>query len=764
MGSPMPCPHKAVLPSDGFKKQEKVCKDCLATTQIRLVARDLVRDIQATGLRCAEYALRAMSYLEDPEGFPLYEQEYVDTSTRKVVRAANMTFEGAKFLTPVLALPYAIGVQAAHAAWNYGQYGLLGLFFSNEIAESMRTLLSMSAVLQAIEPREMIVGLLYLSARQRNTFGSFPEGAHEEAMQAGAPVPNGLLDLLLALAGVGMHAPYEDNAFEVQRLALQQQFRLVAERLGESRKHRPAWCLYLHEEQHLAVLAIRGTDLEKSLGGDLFTDVNAMPECAEGLDDAKLWAHSGMLASARALLVELRPSVVSLLRRGLQVVLVGHSLGAGVASLMTWLLHFGMVGERLPDDVRTSASVYGVGYATPSCMDRSAADAMRPFFTSVVNPVDLVPRLSISSLQELANDIVACARESMSDLDDDVQAYVDRISSVWAPRLRRRASQVQPSESDAAEEEIPHVKALLTALSRRATSVFTADSLATARPASIAGEEANSEEADGSPSLLMETQILTCGEDSTLWIPGGPESIILSWYGDAKRPWQSNNKAGAEVTEKVIKSLTGKGTITVNKQTLGDPCPWKTKVLMVLVKMDKGKELFCPGIVVCIYRRSGRLEAATVPCDLPSLRRVICDKRMVADHGRFAYQEALRSVRAGRASPRNQKWQPFTEAGELCPCCHSVFDWMSTARSRKQRPLSMTNCRACGLVVCVACASTKQARPELGLFNTARICDRCAWGCGSAEDGAALRGLQQAFNSVASRRRITAVAGALRTS
>ncbi|CAE8588835.1 unnamed protein product [Polarella glacialis] len=184
MGTGM-CPHKIALPHDGFLLQEKVCKDCLPVARIRLVARDAVKSIHSTGIKYAEHGLRVRTYLEDPPGFPMYVQDYVDTAAMKAVRAANLAVGGARMLTPLLSLPYALGVQAAHAAWNYGQYGLLGIFFSSEISEGIQTLSTMSSAIEAIEPREMLIGMLYLSAHQRHTFGTSPDGAHEEAMAAG---------------------------------------------------------------------------------------------------------------------------------------------------------------------------------------------------------------------------------------------------------------------------------------------------------------------------------------------------------------------------------------------------------------------------------------------------------------------------------------------------------------------------------------------------------------------------------------------------
>lgn len=143
------------------------------------------------------------------------------------------------------------------------------------------------------------------------------------------------------------------------------------------------------------------------------------------------------------------------------------------------------------------------------------------------------------------------------------------------------------------------------------------------------------------------------------------------------------------------------------------------------------EELFVPGKVVWIHRVHGHLDAAIVPCDLPSLRRIVFDKRMIEDHTMKQIRSALQCIhdRQTVTAPLAQevKWQPFCSAGECCPCCGSKFEWSSTARSRKQRWLSMTNCRACGLVVCNDCSQTRRTLPQQGILEPARVCDRCTW-------------------------------------
>lgn len=581
------CPHSARLHGS---KEERVCAECLPAVLARLEARKLFASVAETASKYADHCLRVETFLQDPEQLPLYEANHVDTVQDKLLRAGGFAVEGAKRAAPLLSLPWALGVRAMDVVWNYGQYGLLGILMREEIMSGIKTLLSLSSTLQDIPPRDLLVGILYLSAEQRKTLRDSPDGFKRLAQEHGKPLPAQLLEALLGMACIGTFAPYHETAFEVQRFALQQNWRLVSERLGDSRKHRPAWALFLQHFQRLAAVSIRGTHVEQSRGGDLFTDFDAELKEIYG---AKV--HSGVLLAALALERELRPTLKRLAQAGYRIILTGHSLGGAVAAVLLWLLRHGTCGERL------EAEVQGIGYAVPSVVDHRTSEALRPCFTSVVNSMDAVPRLSSSTLSRLAEELSTCAEQSKEDLDEDLAHYVERLSNVWAPRVR-----------------------------------------------------------DGTPA------------------PHVPAPLATPHAEDEHRElWRSHS--------------------------------------------EDEVDLYIPGSVVWIYRVRGHLEASLVPCTLPPLRRLLLDKRMFDDHSAKAIHQALLAVRSVAAGP---SWQKFSEAGEKCPCCGSRYEWMNTARSGKMRCHAMTNCRLCGLVVCVACASSRRALQQ-GIEG--RICDRCAW-------------------------------------
>ncbi|ORY06682.1 alpha/beta-hydrolase, partial [Neocallimastix californiae] len=95
------------------------------------------------------------------------------------------------------------------------------------------------------------------------------------------------------------------------------------------------------------------------------------------------------------------------------LVLCGHSLGGGVASMLGLLWtdpekpYVTGVNSKLPPN----RPLHVYSYGTPSCMEESLAKHCRMFMTTVVNHYDIIPRLSIGILTDLRN----CADELLNE-------------------------------------------------------------------------------------------------------------------------------------------------------------------------------------------------------------------------------------------------------------------------------------------------------------------------------------------------------------
>lgn len=122
---------------------------------------------------------------------------------------------------------------------------------------------------------------------------------------------------------------------------------------------------------------------------------------------AQWTSHKGILDATTELLAELESSrILDTLRRqlhpstgllrGFELVVTGHSLGAGVATLLSVLLR-----ARGFPDTRCLA------FSPPPLLPRDAAAALAPHVLTVVLEGDVVPRLSIASVDALSAQMVA---------------------------------------------------------------------------------------------------------------------------------------------------------------------------------------------------------------------------------------------------------------------------------------------------------------------------------------------------------------------
>ncbi|CAE8598874.1 unnamed protein product [Polarella glacialis] len=170
----------------------------------------------------------------------------------------------------------------------------------------------------------------------------------------------------------------------------------------------PGYMVAVDYEVGCVVVALRGT----SSARDALVDLVCEPTELE-LGGLRGFAHGGMLRAAQHLARPLAEAA----HRGLEeltrssapgddtvpprasppvarprVVLCGHSLGAGVAALIAALWR---------DSGEMPCEVQCVAFACPQVLDASLSQALCNHTTSIVLGDDLVPRLSLSTVQDL---------------------------------------------------------------------------------------------------------------------------------------------------------------------------------------------------------------------------------------------------------------------------------------------------------------------------------------------------------------------------
>lgn len=237
------------------------------------------------------------------------------------------------------------------------------------------------------------------------------------------------------------------------------------------------------------VLACRGT-----LG---FEDVMADMTCEY---DDLTWrgrryrVHRGMHASARRLLYGGDGRVLVTIQEALRefpeygLVLCGHSLGAGVTSLLGVMLaqpnpegpgfvtsaepharppapapSRGAGGRGPPGDLRLPPGrrIHVYAYGPPGVMSASLRGITRGLVTNVVHSNDLVPHLSLGLLHDLQALALALKRDE-NRTKAEIRRRMWRVVQTSLPERWRRAAPRAPAEAD--DDEQPWVLAALGAL------------------------------------------------------------------------------------------------------------------------------------------------------------------------------------------------------------------------------------------------------------------------------------------------------------
>eukprot|EP01053_Blabericola_migrator_P001845 Blabericola_migrator_1__1844@NODE_14_length_24048_cov_80_277428_g11_i0_p5_GENE_NODE_14_length_24048_cov_80_277428_g11_i0NODE_14_length_24048_cov_80_277428_g11_i0_p5_ORF_typecomplete_len866_score107_95Lipase_3/PF01764_25/1_2e04Lipase_3/PF01764_25/3_2e22DUF2974/PF11187_8/0_0039UPF0147/PF03685_13/0_77UPF0147/PF03685_13/97Hydrolase_4/PF12146_8/7_2e03Hydrolase_4/PF12146_8/0_078Chlorophyllase2/PF12740_7/0_11Chlorophyllase2/PF12740_7/3_3e03Chlorophyllase/PF07224_11/0_24_NODE_14_length_24048_cov_80_2774 len=187
---------------------------------------------------------------------------------------------------------------------------------------------------------------------------------------------------------------------------------VIVDYLEKSEVHRPAYCLVVDHARRLILLILRGSVQ--------FSDVATDVQC-EIVQETR--THDGMERAAGWFDIHLRPITTFLCTTHptYDVRLCGHSLGGGVASLLTmkWLNITAIAG---PAPVRPKLRAYS--YGAPAICTSSIATNFKQHIWSVTNGRDIISRLSYGSVRNMTKLLLAVCEQSKQAGDPRVQRQV----------------------------------------------------------------------------------------------------------------------------------------------------------------------------------------------------------------------------------------------------------------------------------------------------------------------------------------------------
>ena len=628
--------------------------------------------------RTADRLLRCSDLVGGRELCPFVER-LDDTNASRARRLGEASLQLAWQLP--LGTRMKAAVASLKAARQLGEVGVAGVLLTEDLTKlvfTMRQLGESTKSTPAHERPALAGALYYLMAKRREERGCHPM-AEEHAHAGCAELTEGELDALLELAPIPLSVAYEVSCVDMQRHArlLNYSF-LFAELRGSA--SRPCFCLVGCPERKRAVLAVRGT---KEVC-DLVTDAHA-----QSVRFCGGWAHAGMARAARWLRSELRLVLGHLAAAGYDVILTGHSLGAGVAALLTVLL------KRLVPGVRC------VGYATPPVAGGARLlRALGDCCTSLVHRNDAVPRMTLTSLRSTIEELVEFT-EWREDAMLDIQAVVDRAKGCWAPQLRSAPSEEGPAS------EVPHERD--EARRGEAPAQIVDEPAAEAeRAAERAAEKAAERAPERAPESASEVapEAVATGE-----LAGAVVGEAAGEEANAEERDEERDEEDlfADEDDQILEDVE-------DEEATGVDGEQSTPILRV------------PGRVLHLYTTHGVYRGAWVPADLPTLCELQLAPHMLTDHLSANYTSALRACKAARtATQQPPEWVPFDKAPNSCSCCKARFSWEGTFRSKSHELCARHHCRGCGRVVCDACSRRRQCLPQFGIMDAVRVCDACVY-------------------------------------
>ncbi|KAJ3102382.1 hypothetical protein HDU97_000589 [Phlyctochytrium planicorne] len=181
---------------------------------------------------------------------------------------------------------------------------------------------------------------------------------------------------------------------------------------GKKELYRPRFYICHDSTQSAIVIAVQGTVHLHQVATDLQAEYFPLKDGS---------VHLGMLRNAQWI-IDHHLKDIKVWAKELNVtriVCTGHSLGGGIATILTFLI------MDLMDEIRKAAEkpnlglhMYGVG--TPPVVSKELSDKYGEFFDHFIFESDIVPRLSYGTILDFRNMIIEAARLSQEKATDAV--------------------------------------------------------------------------------------------------------------------------------------------------------------------------------------------------------------------------------------------------------------------------------------------------------------------------------------------------------
>eukprot|EP01025_Chloroclados_australasicus_P011322 TRINITY_DN14902_c1_g1_i5.p1 TRINITY_DN14902_c1_g1~~TRINITY_DN14902_c1_g1_i5.p1 ORF type:complete len:520 (+),score=21.49 TRINITY_DN14902_c1_g1_i5:110-1561(+) len=194
----------------------------------------------------------------------------------------------------------------------------------------------------------------------------------------------------------------------------------------------PAYAITIDNKAKEVVIVIRGTYSWDDIVTDL---VGNLMEITKPNSSGVYNVHSGMGKAAKELATRIAPTISPLYKGGYQITVVGHSLGAGVGGLVTYFL-------RNDHDIQNAKAFC---FACPAFADWELSEHMNDYVVSIVNRDDVVPRMQLDAVHDLAKELLSTTMEELKEAAKCFPGFVRRglLKKIKKRRLSSEDSEAQ---------------------------------------------------------------------------------------------------------------------------------------------------------------------------------------------------------------------------------------------------------------------------------------------------------------------------------